>query len=198
MANGSKPPLKRQLIRRGQPPNVPVDIEATKRPPEYDPFGLYGVGAPRQVPGAQLHFPPWVYPPPGARYFYPTSNVTLGAGPLVQELPATVYQVQTNNVGVIREINLNVNNLLATSNITFRLLFNGAPVQGYDGMFVFPRAVASFSSTFDANSTMVFVPDGARISIQVQVVDAVAYQVGASYRGWYYSKAIAEQYGYAY
>lgn len=198
MANGS-PPLPRQVIKR-VPPNVPRDVAAMEHPSEFDPYYMYGMGAPRSRVGigslAQIVFPPWVYPPQeaGLNFYFGTAATALGVGPLVQELAPSVFQVPNSFVGVIREITLNVNNLLATSGITFRLLFNGGAVQGYDNMAVFPRALASFSSNFGPDSTMIFVPEGVRISFQVQVTDAAAYTLGASYRGWIYSKDVAARY----
>ena len=207
MAGNGRPPFKRQLIKR-IPSNVPRDIKAMEHPVNYDPSGLYGgVGAPRSaIEGkphqlSQIVFPPWIFPPLSfASYFYPVVDATLIAGPVTVELDAaaatlgdSVFTLPTSSVGVIRSFNLNVNNLLATSDIVFTLLINGAPLAGQQ-FRIFPRAAASVSEAFSPEETVIEVPEGARMSWRVAVGDAVAYQLGVSYRGWYYTKDLANKY----
>ncbi len=196
-------PPRRQLIRR-VPPNIPRDVaEWGRTVGGRGPTLGGGMGAP--TPGAglptpdslsQIVFPPWVFPPGNAgRYIFEEDVVNLGPGPVVStELAGTIFNVPQQNVAVIREINLNVNNLLTTSNIVFRLLFNSGPVEGYDDMRVFPRAASSVSIAFPAESTIIHVPEGARISLAVEILDAGSYQLGASHRGWFYSKDVAKRY----
>lgn len=200
----AKPPLPRRMVKN-VPPNVPKDIAARDQPSDYAPQYLYGtVGVPPAGVGAPIQSvsafpPPWVYPPPvGSRNFYIQGAGAIGPGPTGYVLvPGTRYVVPNGFRAIIREINLDVNNLLATSNITFQLRINNGGVQGYT-MAVFPRALASFSSAFGPDSTMVFVPEGGVVEIFVNVVDAVVYNLGASYRGWQYTDKIAVRYEDAY
>lgn len=207
MANNGGPPLPRQLIKR-VPPNTPRDIAAAAQSPEYDPSGMYGYGSREQLLGtkhqlAQIVFPPWIYPPPNAgHYVYRVVDATVGPGPVTVELNAvtatlgtSVFQIPNNNFGIMRSFNLNVNNLLATSDIVFSILVNGGAIQGHDELRVFPRAAASVSEGFSPEETVLPLPEGARVSFRVTVTDAVAYQLGISWRGWYYGKDLANRYG---
>ena len=188
--------------QRAVPPNVPRDVAEWKRTPGAGPIQGGGMGAP--TPSAMGAItqkslfvpPPWFYPPgDAARYFFREDDRTLAAGPVAQtEMTGTIFNVPAQNVAVIRELNFNVNNLLTTSDITFRLLLNDTLVEGYT-IKIFPRAASSVSVAFSAESTVVHVNEAAKISITVQVGDAGAYQVGASHRGWFYSKDIWNKYG---
>ena len=135
--------------------------------------------------------PPWMFPPgDAARYIFREDDRTLAGGPVAQtEMVGATFQIPSQNVAVIRELNFNVNNMLITSDITFRVLFNEGPVEGYT-FKIFPRAAASISVAFPAESTVLHVPEATRVSLTVQVADAGVYQVGCSWRGWFYSKDI--------
>lgn len=144
----------------------------------------------------QVVFPPYIYPPkPIAQDFFILGQDTLGVGPTTAVLTDSTFRIPRNTIGVIREITVNINNLLTTSDITFRLRINQVVVPGYV-LPVFPRAVASAAISFPAESTVISVPDHATIDVQVTVADAVAYQLGASYRGWHFPKALGNRFGY--
>lgn len=136
-----------------------------------------------------------MYPPgDAARYVFREEDVLLGAGPVAQTtLAGCTFQVPAQNVLVIRELNFNINNMLITTDVTFRLLVNGASIEGYV-VKLFPRAAASVSVAFPSDSTVIHIPEAAEVSITVQVGDAGAYQVGASWRGWFYSKDTHERF----
>lgn len=139
-------------------------------------------------PTTLIGLPPWQAPPLGSASFYVSTFATVGPGPLTAEFAGSVFQVPVGNVAIIRSLTLNVNNIVAASRISFALLFNGSPVQGYDQMAVFPRVAASVSVSFTADDTFIHVPDTARISVQVTITDANSYLVGCDFKGWYYAK----------
>ena len=181
---------------RRVPPNVPRDVHEWERAPDAPQVQGGGIGmragTQMQPLGRALMVPPpWMYPPgDAARYIFREEDTTLAAGPVVQtELAGSVFQIPAQNVAVIRELNFSVNNMLITSDITFRVTFNQAPVEGYT-FKLFPRAAASVSVAFPAESTVLHVPEAVRVAITVQVGDAGAYQVGCSWRGWFHSKDI--------
>lgn len=147
-----------------------------------------GSGALFSGPQTLVGYPPWQVPPVGGQSFYISTFATLGVGPVVYEFPNSVFTIPVGNVAIIRSLTFNVNNIVATSVIQFKLLFNGSPVQGYDQINIFPRVAASVSVSFTADDTYINVPDACRISVQVSVTDAVAYTVGADFKGWYYPK----------
>ncbi len=140
--------------------------------------------------------PPWIYSPKEAQYIYREGRVSL-TGPNVTSVPASlVFNIPRNNVGVIREINLNINDMVAATVVTWSLRFNDGPVQGFDNLTLFPRIAASVSATFPPESTLINAPDGAKIDIQITLVSATSHLIGATFRGWFYSKEVAYRYGF--
>lgn len=185
---------------RAVPPNVPRDVREWQRPPGTPPvtgdgYGVQSGSEALPLARSLMVPPPWMFPPgEAARYAFGNDDVNLGAGPVAQTvLAGTVFQVPTQNVMVIRELTFSANNTLITSDITFRLRINGVAVEGYT-IKLFPRAAASVSSTFTSDSTVVHVPESSVVDITVQVADAGAYQVGANWRGWFYSKDTHERF----
>ena len=185
------------------PPNIPKDVKAWEElSPEQEgqrnaqAFGYQSREA-AQVPTtiAQLQFPGTWSPPPGAQYFFTEDDRTVAVGPSTTELTGTRFQTPVNNVAVVRELTFFVNALLTTSDITFRLLYNNAPVPGHT-IKIFPRAVASVTVSFLPEDTLLPAPDAALISGNVTVVDAVSYQLGMNIRGWFVSKDVARKYNW--
>lgn len=175
---------------------MPKDIEGRGEPPT--------TGARGAVPGAPglpyepprpVSFPPWIFAPVGSTQFFFAGSQTVTGPNTTVTLTAPQFQIPLNQVGVVRDLGFFVNDLLATSDITFRLRFSQHPVQGYDQIFIFPRLAGSVSKSFLPESTVIRVPDNTTIDIEVTVVDAGSYPLGAEFKGWSYSKALAQEWG---
>lgn len=113
------------------------------------------------------------------------------AGNTPAELPGA-FTLPTGNAGVVRSIQLSVADLLATSLLTWRLLYDGAPVPGWSDLSIFPSAAARAELVFPPGETQIPVPSGARVSVQVAVADAGSYRMGAAVHGWHYSRRVEE------
>ncbi len=152
------------------------------RPEDFDlPLGQV------QVP------PPEVFPHPSARDFYDFGTQaaqTLAMGVIV----LAQFQVPPQRVAVIRDIVLNVNNMLATAVILWRLRQNGSLLPGYGAMTIAGRAAASVSSSTSPDSTIIRISEGAIITLESQVFDAGAYDVSCSFHGWHYAGALDAKY----
>ena len=181
--------------------HLPKDIASYERVASATTGDPLGPGTPDGGLGGAagvMSFPPHIYPPQeGYTEFFPRTASQTVTGPnttVILTLPR--FTLPTNSVGVIREMNFNVNSLLVTADITFTVLIDGAPRIGYDAIVIFPRAAASVNKSLDPENTFLKLTDGAQIEIQVTVVDGGSYQLGADYRGWHFSKTIADQYGF--
>lgn len=198
-----KPPSHR--LRSGQ--RVPDDIRARGRLGEGAAVvplrgSVPGPGAPLARPGSVAGvasfnlFPPDIYPPPGAQHF--TAEGTLsGATIATTTAPGAVlasFQIPPNEVAVVRDVTLSINSMLASTDVRWRLRFNGSLVSGWNDLTIFPRAAASVVATFPPESTLIEVPDGALTEMLVQVVDAGTYFVGATFHGWHYGKSVKTRY----
>lgn len=178
------------------PVKAPSDIVARAFPERYgeDRRGL-GPGSPRGGQGQLRNviiFPPRYVQPPEGKAIYSEAQVTLGPGPANAEV--AVFTLPVNTVGILRELLLNVNNMFVTTNVRWTLLFNQGPVFGYTNLTIFPRSAASVSSSFIAESTFIDVPDRCRISVRINVVDGGTYQLGVTFRGWFWSKSVQARY----
>ncbi len=159
------------------------------------PGGLAAAAVVRSVP------PPHWIPPPNAGAFNVEANwngFNVGNTPMV--IPGSAFVLPEGQVGVIRSLSLNVNILLATSLLVWQLRFDGVPMQGWNALTIFPRAVASASVTFGGNECFIPIPEGAAIDAQmvVGVGDGNTYQAGIAFSGWFYDKTLAEAFDAVY
>lgn len=134
--------------------------------------------------------------PPGATDF--NMDGTLAGRTSVNTAPGLpgsifpgAFQVPQNNVAVIKSISLLVNGLLVTSNIRWRLRFNGGFVTGWSNLTINPRAAGSVELSFTPDETAIPVPEASLIDWVVQVLDAGTYQVSVQTHGWFYSTTLA-------
>ena len=96
-------------------------------------------------------------------------------------------QLSSRSVGVIRELSFSVNNLLASSQVTFVLRINGAPVDGYTfAVFPFNTPHITISALEKGDREYVEAPTNASIDVAVTVADGGSYLVGVNYAGWSY------------
>lgn len=137
------------------------------------------------VPAAQIP-PPELFPWPTATDFA-ADGTQVGLTSVNTPVVLASFQVPAQNVGVVRDINTVINTLLLTSAIRFRIKLNGGVPQGWDWT-TFPRNAASVSGFFDPSSTVIRVPEGQLVELEVQVTDAGTYQISGGFHGWFWSK----------
>ena len=147
--------------------------------------------APADVSRTLQLYPWWLYKPSDAIDLLLDDQFTFG-GAGTHTFGALSFQLPANSIGVIRSIDLYINATLTTTNVTWSLEVNGAAVPGYGQMTIFPRVAQSVSRGFDS---LVFLPQGALITVTVTNVDGAAYQVGASYQGWHVSANVIQRNG---
>lgn len=156
-------------------------------------MGLPMPAGPAQVVVA----PPSIQRPPQAQDFN-LFGTLVGATTATTTWPTvvtgTAFTVPSGNVGVIRSLTVDVNTLLASSNIVWTLRFNGGPVEGWDALTLFPSNLARASLTWGPEETFIPVPEGAQVDVVVQVLDGATYTLGSSYHGWYYPVDLAERF----
>lgn len=138
---------------------------------------------PRVDRSLQVYLPE-VFPIPAATEFNPVvskgtavieSNIDIG---LLVALPQ-------NNEGIVRSVSIYINNMLATTNLTWTLRFNGAPVPGYNNLSIFPRPAPFVGNTFES---FIRIPPGNPMNLTVTYSnnDGGTYQIGAALSGWFW------------
>ena len=186
---------RRQLERGDAIPRSAPDMRAT-------PWPGYG-GEPGGMPG----FPDSEGPPRAAAYalqaptyFQPPGAVTLrlqgrqNAQVLAGgETTLATLQLQGGNLGAIRIVNVGVTNLLATSNIVFRVKVAGATVPGWRWS-PFGQAIAVLQQEFPPESTLIVLPEGTKLDLTSSVLDAGTYDIDMMAQGWQYGRALRDDF----
>ena len=150
-------------------------------------------GSPQARGGELTKLPARFMPPPTAQDFSASASQAVGPGP-VQAL-ITNFTIPRGSVGVIRSINFNINNMLATTVVAIALTLNQGVASGWS-YNIFPRAAASLSVAFGPEETFIKVPDGSLVGFLVTLTDAGTYLIGGTFHGWHFSKNLAEEYGF--
>lgn len=157
--------------------NLQITPETFRRP----------TGPATESPLVRNVYPPWVYKLPMSQDF----NVNRFDLALAGAAGATVVPVEFNIpstfVGYLQIFGIFILSPLATQDVTFSLLINGGPVQGWDNV-KFPPGVANFVVQNFAD-LQVRLPDSARVSVLVTNNNANAWTVGAKIAGWYHPQS---------
>jgi hypothetical protein len=159
---------------------LPMDLAAP-----YVPVNRHdrGPGIARML---QVYLPE-VYPIPSAIEF--NTQVSKDTNVVETADIGLTVNIPESNVGIVRAVLLQINDMLTTTNVTWTLQFNGAPVPGYSKISMFPRSAPFVGNSFDA---FVRVPSGTKITVQYDNVDGGSYKVGAAVSGWFWPESLGQ------
>jgi hypothetical protein len=132
--------------------------------------------------GRQLSLPlPAVFPIPDAQVFNAECQQASAAIQtfVLPFVPPVV--ILSGYYAVVNSFTIYVQNMLATTSVFFTLLFNGSPVQGYNGLTIFPGASPRIALTFDAP---IFFTGAGALTVQITNGDGGTYLLGAAISGW--------------
>lgn len=128
--------------------------------------------------------PPTVHPPPHANQFR-AQGINAGQVLADEEVTLGTFTLPTGMVGVIRLIEFDVNSLLLTSIIDFRIRVGGMIPTGWTWR-PFATVAAFFAKEFPPESVLINVPEGATVNVTAEILDAGTYTVGGDLQGWFY------------
>lgn len=144
-------------------------------------------GQPPQVSDlTQQIFLPEVFPIPDAKEFNPLGSQATTVVQFNQTITGTTFTVPSSTFGVIRSVTLYITNMLTTTNVTYSLVINNSPVQGYNQLSIFPRAAPFVSNAFDC---MLRFSGPADIKMVFDNRDGGTYVVGGAYSGWFWPQS---------
>jgi len=177
------PPLRR---------DVPSHVRATERPRDTE-GGQDDYTLPRRL---QLLLPE-DSPIPDAAEFNAsgtTSTAAVQANQAIALSPqvgntAGIVELPKGNVGRIASVIISLTDMLPTTNVTFTLRINSAPVPGYANISMTPRTAPYVANTFGNPGCRILVPQGAQISAVFSNIDGGTYVVGICVGGWYWPDA---------
>lgn len=136
--------------------------------------------------GPVIRYPPDVFPIPSAQEFNAFGQANTAAIQANVELVLTPLLVlPVGMVARIANIVLYVANLGAGSVLSFTITINGAPIQGYSNVPIFPGATARLGVGF---TTYVDVPANGTVQAFFTNGDGGAYTVGVAISGWQWSQ----------
>lgn len=133
--------------------------------------------------------PPWVtrspreYPPQGSIRFNRTAWADF-AVPGSSSPAGLTFRAPKGFAGILDTIALYANDMVATSDISWRVTVNGASLEGYEAATMFPR-VAGFSYVGDGDLGIDLV-ERAQIIVTITKGDVAVQKVGANLTGWFY------------
>lgn len=145
--------------------------------------------------GALTRLPASFVPPPEAIDFRAGGNNSVTGPATTAAIANSAVNIPRGTVGYIRSVTFNINNMIATTVVSFSVLLNGAPISGWNNISIFPRVAASVSVSFTPDETFIKISDGGTISLQVTVTDGGTYVLGGNFHGWHFSKRVAQDYG---
>lgn len=136
--------------------------------------------------------PPTEAPAPGASYFRVQGRNAAqlaAAGEVVLD----AFQLPTGQLGAIRIVEFDINGILISSNIIFRIRVDGLIPPGWQWS-PFPTGAAFFAKEFPPESTYIRVSETALIQVTAEVIDAGTYDLGADLQGWHYGAELRDGY----
>lgn len=164
---------------RGLQRTLPLDLAA--------PFGQAVRHESGPTIGRQLQvYLPEVYPIPSAVEFNTSVSKATAAAETNIDIGLTV-QLPESNIGIVRGVTIEITDMLTTTNVTWSMLFNGAPVPGYNNLSIFPRSAPFVSNAFDS---FVRVPQGVKITFNYTNTDGGTYTIGAAVSGWFWPQSL--------
>lgn len=186
---------KRQRDRGDAIPRPTPDMAASPWPGRGGgPGGLPGFPEGKGVPRMASYAlqPPTFAKPPGA----PTLRVQGRANAATVadgEQQLDFFQLQGGELGVLRIVNVAVVGLLNTSEILFRIKVGGQTVEGWV-IEPFAAPVAVFQQEFPPESTTIELPEGVKVALTVEVMDAGTYDLDMMAQGWRYGREVRDDY----
>lgn len=188
----------------GRPYDPPLDVWNRGRGRGQGQFSYAGPGpggtdeVEPAPPPPTLSLPPWtqVRPPEASDFtaFGRLAGLALGAS---TPIPGSEFTVPANNVGVIRSLTFDVNNLTPSDELVFRLRFDRNPVEGWE-IEIFPRNAATITVSFGPDETYPVTPAGAIVDVTGQITAGGPLDVGASFHGWFVGGDTARRFRDAY
>lgn len=97
------------------------------------------------------------------------------------ELAAAGFTLAATQLARIASVNLFVVNLTASSQLSFTIRINGANVDGWTNVAVFPGNTARLADNF---GSYIRCPMGAKVQVFYTNADGGTYTVGAALSGW--------------
>jgi hypothetical protein len=132
-------------------------------------------------------YPPWVFKLPTSQDFNDNHFDVALAAVIGTTVTLAEFTLPPTFVGYVQIMGIYILSPLATQNVTFKLLVNGGPIQGWDNI-KFPPGSANFVIQNFAD-LQVRIPDSGHVQLVAVNGSADAWTVGGKIAGWYHQLA---------
>jgi hypothetical protein len=179
-----------------RPENVPGWFPA--RPGQGGPqpatIGAGGELLPPAKPQGQVNiFPWWLYEMPGAVDWEFNALLFVAALNSTTDVPGGPWiTVQPGYVGLLQQIELTVQNSLATIDLRLRLFINGAPIQGWGAITAPTIAATGIDKVI--NGMVVRMGENDKLTGKVIEASGTSYTVSVTARGWTVPENVVKQF----
>lgn len=143
------------------------------------PAGVFAPPPPK--PTLQV-FPWYLYEYPSAQDWYAVALNFAVPATGTTNVPGFTFTVNPQNVAVIKQLTMTVQNSLATIDLRVRLLINGAPVSGWNGIAFPPVAATGVIVPF--NGMNIRLKETEILTAQFIEASATAWVCSLSASGW--------------
>lgn len=170
----------------------PLDITGTGKALTGRGGGGPGGNGPAPAPPVPVVFPPEIYPIPGARNIYGSTNTTVSNAAVAT---LATIPILANEVARISAIRLVVNSVTLGTLLTFAVTQNTGAVNGYGAITIPAMAATVFQLEL---TPLIRIPVGISvlaITATVAAADAATYNIYAALEGWAWDPALAKAYG---
>lgn len=163
------------------PPPAPPNY-ANWCDPAMNAAGANGARPPLPIVGA---YPPlWEVRPPGGTDLYGTARATVPAAGTAPLAPAPVFTIKPGWEGVLAELWLSIISPALGMQVTFSLLVDQAPVEGWGGFT--PIATAGASITMPIRGPLQLVQNNNLTVVATDVGGTGPFNVQVDLFGWQY------------
>ncbi len=131
-----------------------------------------------------------VKPPTGNDFVKYTTTATVNAAnsPFV----VASYAVPDGSTGFLRSFELQVQNVLATSDIVWAIRIDRIPVPGLGAIPVLAAVIPVWSQDWSSDEVFLEIPPASTLDLVVTVNDGAAYAIGGLFHGWIVPTSIAQ------
>lgn len=129
---------------------------------------------------------PEVFPIPDAKEFNPSGTIATAAVQLGVAITGATIDIPPANLVIIRGLNISVANMTILTNVTFTILYNNAPIQGYSGISIFPRVTPFIENGLES---FIRLKGPGTVQVVFSNIDGGPYTIGAGFNGWFWPEA---------
>lgn len=127
---------------------------------------------------------PYLYPPEGSRSINLSAPQAIVGANTLYAPAALNFALPPNHVGVIDTIDLQLDGILTTTNVVWRILVTGSPAPGWN--ITIPGISGAAAAIKSWEKSRIQIPVSGSIGVQIVNIDGGAYTATTTLYGWFW------------